>query len=155
MLALVMKIRRYVDSSNLSHTQKENLISFAIAQAIAYGLPLPSSPVNSISAHYNNNFAIEVSRRVSAFNEHMVVRVADILEIINKVYRYRYSLVYNPTEGDALNIISFMMSVENNYIPPFLKELESGYKDTTRLLTGLIISCREEWSGVEDKAVGV
>lgn len=149
MLALVMKIRRYVDSSNLSHTQKENLISFAIAQAVAYGLPLPSSPVNSISAHYNNNFAIEVSRKVSAFNEHMVIRVNDILEIISKVYRYRYALVYTPTEGDALNIITFMMSVENNYIPPFLKELGNEYQDTTRLLTSLMLSCREEWCGDE------
>lgn len=121
---LSMNIRRALENSVFNDSQRETLVSFALAQSLAFTLPLPSSPVNSASAYYNQNYATEVSRLVSDFNEHFVVRTQEVLEITSKVYQYRYALVYEPTSDASLSVLTVLLSKSNEYLPKVLTDIQ-------------------------------
>lgn len=138
---LSLKIRRALSLSVFNEGQRELLISTALAQSIAYGLTLPSSPVESVSQYYLDTHNHNVNKLISEFNEHFVVRVSNVIELIKSLYTFRYNFVYNPTSEDVVKIAHVLSSADNDYVPQAASDIinanldQSGYNDLFSLMT--------------------
>lgn len=72
----------------------------AVSKAVAYALPLPSSPVVSLRSYYADNaeqFALAV---LSDVNEHAVFNLRQAKEMVFQIYRARYHVVHMPHAVD-------------------------------------------------------
>jgi len=83
-------------SSQLTDRERNTVIATAIARALAYNLPIPSSPVNLVHSHYQQSFDQQVCNVINEFNEQLVVDTRLARDLTFKFYKFRYEMVFSP-----------------------------------------------------------
>jgi hypothetical protein len=66
--------------------------SIALGRVLADSLSLPSTPVDSITTLYNNQFRINIEQIISNINEICLLDVKQVLDFTLKFYTYRYNI---------------------------------------------------------------
>lgn len=154
---LSMRIRSALNDCVFEENKRNTFIAFALAQSLATALALPTTPVASIGAYYNDLHASNVNAMLSEFNEHFVVNLLEAQDLIKKCYAFRYKMVFEPSLEVSIEFMTAMYAVSNEQLPPVLKDMQAaniGRPDFLALLS-LIRDFRAEWSnGLEvDKIV--
>lgn len=68
--------------------------SYAIAQAIANCLPLPSSPVENVENYYLMSLKTDASFKLGEFNEAVILDGQEAIEAIRSFWMLRYATLY-------------------------------------------------------------
>lgn len=145
---LTIRLRNALDSTNFNQGQRTLLLSFALAQSIAYNLQLPSSNVDSTRSFYQSNHAENVRKQVSEFNEHFVVNTKEVLDLIFKIYTVRYKLVFEPTNQFVLKAIDTLVTQDVEDIPPVISDLAIRNLDQPGFTTlrQVLLAFNDEWN---------
>lgn len=96
LVQLCTDISRYTSGEQPRRTL---MTTMALSRALAYVLPLPSSPVDNVQSYWlmaNNRMVADI---LSAINERNVIDVAQIAETTYAIWCLRYKMVYNPCVG--------------------------------------------------------
>jgi len=68
--------------------------AYAVAQAIAYFLPMPTSCVDDPTNYYRMNLALDAKAKVSCFNECVGLNAQECLDAVQKLWMLRYNTLY-------------------------------------------------------------
>lgn len=82
--------------AQLTDRERNTVIATAIARALAYNLPIPSSPVQLVHSHYQQSFDQQVCNVINEFNEQLVVDTRLARDLTFKFYKFRYEMVFSP-----------------------------------------------------------
>lgn len=70
--------------------------SLALARVLSNGLGLPSAPVENVHQYYQMQCRIAVEGKLGIINELMVVDFKLVLDLVEKMFRLRYSMAHPP-----------------------------------------------------------
>jgi hypothetical protein len=96
LVQLCTEISRYTAGEQPRRTL---MTTMALSRALAYVLPLPSSPVDNVQSYWLMNSNRLVADTLSAINERNVIDVAQIAETTYAIWCLRYKMVFEPTVG--------------------------------------------------------
>lgn len=82
----------------------------AAAKAIAYGCPLPSSPVENIRVHYALTCKAYVEEAASALTERMTFNVRNVLALVEQMYNARYIVCHVPRKVSSHRLLDSVVS---------------------------------------------
>lgn len=131
-----MKIRKLLEGHTYSDTNKQLYAGFTLAQSIAYHLPLPTSPVDSVRSYFNQVHSHSVNTAISAFNESFVIDVGSVQAMVKSLYTMRYDLVHNPNTEDTVRLL---MNCNDCQLPDELKQLAETNCKEKRLILDMLI----------------
>tara|TARA_Y100000592_G_scaffold86083_1_gene138922 strand:+ start:669 stop:1130 length:462 start_codon:yes stop_codon:yes gene_type:complete len=115
-------IKRIVIEEDLKITDRRSYTSLVVSRALAYALPLPTSPVEALVQHYNSGNRAIVSDFVSALNEEMVLDVDAVEALTFKIWRMRYNLVFAADTLDTATIVNIAFGDAVGAVPPLLEK---------------------------------
>lgn len=71
-------------------------VPFALAKAIAYQLPLPTTKVGAEKLWYVSTLATDVRALLNEINENYVIPLSEVDKMVLGIWRMRYNLTYDP-----------------------------------------------------------
>lgn len=86
----------FVSTMTRNAKSRSMTASLALARVLANELGLPSSPVDSIQQYYQVQCRIGVEGKLCVINELMIVDCKLVLEMVEKLFRLRYSMAHPP-----------------------------------------------------------
>lgn len=141
----VTDISRFVDRLPCPHEQKQKIFEYAIAQALALRLPIPTSEVANFARYYADTHHAYVSTEISRINEIKVVDVRFMIDLVSKLYKHRYKLVYAPL--DAFSFCTFLASaVKSDALPPAVHETAATILANEEALKGFTIAVQSAFN---------
>lgn len=105
----------------LNDAGRAGLVAGALARAIAFRLPLPSSPVENLAGYYTMSHDQQVCDIIAGFNEHLIVDVRLVREQTFNFYRLRYDLVYCVQQNEAA--LSIIAAALPDYFPERIRTM--------------------------------
>lgn len=112
-----------------SHGSDERLVTTNLAYAIASNLPLPPTPVELLYMHYNTLVLSTVKELLGKINEVSVIRVKECMDIIERLYAYRYYLLHPVAHG-----INWIVLTEKKLAPVYLEDLKEILSDDQQVI---------------------
>jgi hypothetical protein len=113
MLKLATALRNIIADYEVHPSEREMFTTILVSRTIAFGLTLPSSPVDNAFAFYEQVHIETVKSAVSAINEVQVIPVPLLLEQVRKVWATRYRMVFEPTSEEAFDLVQAIMNQDN------------------------------------------
>ena len=104
---LSQQSRLFIQNVHLASPGKSELISIAVARAIAWKLALPTMETSAPSVFYLESHDTAVRETLSRLNEMLVVDIPAILELTKQFWSMRYVIAFPPayaigTEADPM-----------------------------------------------------
>ena len=94
-IAQVVRLMLQRTGLNLEENQKPAFVAVSLARAINTILPIPTSPVNSVDAHYASSFDEYVRQIIAEINENYILDVRSCRDMCAKIYRFRYNMCHD------------------------------------------------------------
>lgn len=150
MRIVTTSLRQVFDMNQVPFADRSQLTVLAVAKAIAFHLPLPTSPVDSLPSYYGNTHQSFVNLALGGVNEAIVLDVDLATEMVYKLYKLRYLMVFDATSIDSIKVFEAVASENNRVIPTGLAQLSSTYAYGGAVLAHLIRAVGDdlEYSGV-------
>lgn len=108
----ILQLTRDADVLSVDSQTRTRIFQLAIAQAIALALPLPSSPVTSLTSYFSVNHMATVNKYLSEINEIRVIDIPVTATMVGKFYRHRYNMVFEPL--DTVSLLTLLASTSES-----------------------------------------
>ena len=79
-----------------------------IAKAVAYHLPIPSSPVENLRRYFLEQHNVGVMEFVADVNEAIVVDTDKVIDLVFRIWKTRYEVVYLPQAVHFSDLVSML-----------------------------------------------
>lgn len=126
MRKVVLALQATLDSYQVPLEKRKVLVTLALSKGTAYSLALPTSPVESASQYYANTHRAVVEKLLSEINELFIIDYASCSDLIFKIWRMRYRMVYDVAALDVLAFLDGTLGENQREIPPVYRELANG-----------------------------
>lgn len=139
MKSFIFSLQSLMDTNGVSLADRGQVAYTAAAQALAYHLPLPTTPVDNPYSYYVERYNAEVLDVLDEINERFVIRINDAAELAKRLWVFRYSMVFdaeNPVLRQLLDTI--VASGHDRHLPPTHVALISKYPTVMRSCASLI-----------------
>lgn len=130
-----MKINTQSIVSELSRTgialtDSGAFLSLAFARAVAYRLPIPTSPVDNVYQYFIETHKVAVENMLAAINEKVVVNIDATMDLVQRVWIFRYRFVFDMNNNACRSFLDAMMKVGSRELPPAVSELLIKYESS-------------------------
>lgn len=127
----------WIRDSGLAQEQKSAAIRYAIAKALAYDAPIPTSAPDSPKSFYITNIEAVIDSILSEVNEQFVLDYQATKALTYEIWRARVELVYDPVAA-CDNILS--AALDPTRLDGSAREVMAGwcFGDTVSELTKLL-----------------
>lgn len=115
-----------LERTGLDQVSKSKAMHLMLAAAIAWRLPMVTSPLKSDSLHYVENLRGQALDMIDAFNEVQVINVTVTDNLVKQFWTARYRAIFNPEHSIVNGIIRSLFSTDHQ---------ESGFGKTLSLLS--------------------
>lgn len=82
------------EGSPVALSDRKACVEFTLASLLAVRLPIPSSPVDSVSEYYATNCKPVVEAKICPFNEEYPINLIDVQNSTFALWRRRYDFVH-------------------------------------------------------------
>ena len=133
-----MKINTQSIMSELSRagialTDSGAFMSLAFARAVAYRLPLPTSPVDNPFQYFVETHKVATENMVGEINEKMVVNIDATIDLLQRLWIFRYRMVFDMNNNACRAFLDAMVKVGSRELPPAVSELLIKYESSETL----------------------
>lgn len=90
-------INGVLDALNVGLESRPELVSSAVARQIAYELPLPAGPVNSVTAAFNEQRPVVEAELAKVNEQYLLPNIDEAVETTRKFWTARYQLAHEPS----------------------------------------------------------
>ncbi|HWT39747.1 MAG TPA: hypothetical protein VN081_00505 [Dongiaceae bacterium] len=118
-----------MDSNGVALGDRGEVIYTTAARAIAYKLPLPTSPVDNPYAYFLDKYASEVMGDLCAINEDCVIRVEQAAELVKHIWVFRYSVAYDAASLSVMATLDVIAKEGDRYLSPKYQEILKKYSN--------------------------
>lgn len=119
-----------LDASGVALADRSYLLSVALARAVAYRLPLPTSPIENPYLHFTTTHKANVEAVLGEVNERIVVDIDATCDLICRLWVFRYRLVFDTNNQAVRSFFDAMVKVGSRELPPKLSEWLIRYEST-------------------------
>lgn len=113
-----IELQKHRSLNNVNTFEHRKIFSYALALVISRHLPLPSAPVESVSAYFIANCE-EMAREISGyFNENIVIDYDVVRDFAQKLWNIRYFAVHAQHKVPSFYPFDFFATITGvgNYI---------------------------------------
>lgn len=107
-----------LDNIEVPLEERSYVLALALARAIGYALPLPTSPVDNPYVAFTEMHKAEVEAMVAQVNERIVLDVDTIIDLTARFWIFRVRMVYDPNNAVVRQFTDAMIKVGSREIPP-------------------------------------
>lgn len=125
------------DKHTSVEVRREHLATSAVSMAVAYRLPIPSSPVESASSWYVQNLVSLRDDMLYSINETVILDLPAAEKLVRSIWLTRYQLVHEPTAAVSTRLVEWISLDLADDIPP-VYQAASGYGQIQSQLSGLL-----------------
>lgn len=118
-------LTRAFEAMGVPFDAREGLTALAVAQNVAYSLPLPAEAQGDMDAYYNDQCLPIAREAVGNFNESSTLDVGYALLVIKLYWECRYRVLFCPQSPEALKAITHMVEEKLGQIPGPVVSAES------------------------------
>lgn len=119
-----------LDCDGLMGKERLEVVTSALALAMAYALPLPTGAVENVEIYFTQNFRAETNRIISKVNEREPLNVPAIQSLTMGLWKTRYRMVYEPSHPSA--IIALEQALASGTLGEINFDLVSSLRDEKR-----------------------
>jgi len=142
MKTCLLQLQSIMDSNGVELGDRAEVVYTTAARAIAYKLPLPTSPVDNPYAYFLDKYKSEVMADLCAINEDCVIRVEQAAELTKHIWVFRYSAAYDPASLSVMAALDVVAMQGDRYLSPkyqaILKKYSNVMISATRLFADAI-----------------
>lgn len=116
-------IRSAMDCEKVHGQQRLSLATLIAGRALAYILPIPTSPVADLSEHFRTTQQAYVIQMIDAINEVEILNIDRVIHLVCDLYTLRYRMVYDAAHPAIQTLTEALMDsdsfeVARQYIDP-------------------------------------
>lgn len=119
----VQPILQKLDTLGIDSHLRPRYLAVALGLKVSTKLPIPTSPVKSIEAHFIANFAMVVKTALDRFNEELVFPIDDTLDIVKDLYVLRYRFVHEMATFAADSVVKVLATATERGVGEIYQEL--------------------------------
>lgn len=116
-----------LDRFGVALADRSYVLSVAFARAVAYQLPLPTSPVADPYAAFIETQKVAVEDMLSQVNESVVLSFDATADLVQRLWVFRYRMVFDPNNSAVRGFLDAMIRVGSRELPPKLSEMMVNY----------------------------
>lgn len=105
------------EAMGVPYDAREGLTALAVAQNVAYSLPLPTELQGDVDAYYTEQCLPIAREAIGNFNESSVLDINYALLIAKLYWECRYKVLFCPQSPEALQAITCMVEQKLGQIP--------------------------------------
>lgn len=105
------------EAMGVPYDAREGLTALAVAQRVAYSLPMPDGPQGDPCEFYNAQCLPVAKEAIAGFNEASVLDFEYALTVTKLYWECRYNILFNPQSPEALAAITAMVEAKLGAIP--------------------------------------
>lgn len=120
-------LRQVFDRNQVPLQDRSNLTVLALAKAVAFHLPLPTSKVENLPKYYGETHQEFVHLALGGVNEAMVIDVGLANELTYKLYKLRYLMVFDATSVDAIKVFEAVAADGGRTVPAAFVQMTNTY----------------------------
>ena len=126
----LLSVNTILDTFQVPLGDRAEVVYSTAARAIAYKLPLPSSPVQNPYGYFLEKFKDEVAEDLALLNESCVIRVVEAAQLVKHLWVFRYHVVYDPTSISVMQALDTLAGQEGErYLAPTYKQMLAKHGD--------------------------
>lgn len=112
------------------------VLAIAVARAVAYRLPVPSSPVDNAQTYFKHTHLADVEQMLSEVNEQVVLNIDVATNLISGMWLFKYRLVYDCQNKAVRTFLDALIKTGTRELPPQVSEILIRYsqQDNTDIL---------------------
>jgi hypothetical protein len=133
-----------MDSNGVELGDRAEVVYTTAARAIAYKLPLPTSPLDNPYSYFLDKYKEEVLADLATINEECVIRVEQAAELVKHIWVFRYSVAYDPASLSVMACLDTIAKEGDRYLSPKYSEILKKYSgvmiSATRLFADAVRS---------------
>lgn len=152
MRKFVLAIQSTLDAFQVPPEKRKHLVTLALSKSIAYGMALPTSQVENVNMFYANAHRANVEKLLSEINELFIIDYESCSDLIFKLWRLRYRLVFDFAAVDILSLLDSLTASDERQIPPAYREIASCCPMDINVLVRQIGDILKEATGGENVA---
>jgi hypothetical protein len=127
MKTCLLQLQSLLDSNGVALGDRAEVAYTAAARAIAYKLPLPSSPLENPYGYFLEKHKEETLALLSEINESCVIRVEQAAELVKRIWVFRYQVVYDACSLSVMATMDVIAGEGDRYVSPAYKRLLKEY----------------------------
>lgn len=110
----LIKFKVQQDAQNpVEYPDRGPLTEVLVAELVASQIPIPSSPVEDLNAHYQNQHKVAVYELIGVINETLVLDIDAVEHSIFKIWTIRYSLVYRMNDRLSSRLLRHAIAIQS------------------------------------------
>jgi hypothetical protein len=130
MKTCLLQLQTLLDTFQVPLGDRAEVIFSTAARALAYKLPLPSSPVENPYAYFLDKYRDEVMSDLAVLNETTVIRINEAAQLAKHLWVFRYHVVYDPTSISVMQALDVLATQEGErYLAPTYKKILAKHAD--------------------------
>lgn len=114
-------LRELIHNNNVPHGKVSQAATIVTARAVAYSLPIPTSPVENLLGYYEDQHRQLVGQAISEVNEHLILDTVQGMALTKAFWMLRYRLVHEPNHPSTR--VLFIPSLQSQGAPDGVDEL--------------------------------
>lgn len=122
-----------LDRCGIALADRGYLLSVAIARAVAYQLPLPTSPVESPAVYFIETHKATAEGMLCEINERCVMNIDAAASLMQNLWIFRYRMVFDCNNAACRGFLDAMVRVGSRELPPAVSELMTKYESSESL----------------------
>ena len=139
MRKFVIALQSTLDAYQVPVEKRKFLVTLALSKGIGYGLALPTSQVENANLYYANTHRAMVEKTLSEINELFVIDYESCSDLIFKIWRMRYRLVYDYAALDVLACLDHLLADNEREIPPVYREIAACAREQGGLDVNILV----------------
>lgn len=104
------------------------LLSVGYARALAYRLPMPTSPVADPYTYFAETHKAEIEETLGQINEKVVINIGAAADLTQRLWLFRYRLIFDCCNAAVRSFMDAMLKVGTRELPPAVSELLIRYE---------------------------
>lgn len=119
----IRQLPRVLDTHGVSLQDRSYVLALGLARAIAYQLPIPSSPVDIPLSFFALQYLGQVNDVLSEVNEQIVINIELATSLVKKLWLLRYNVVFEMENATVRHLLDETIAGGSTEIPPHASEI--------------------------------
>lgn len=104
----IADVQRRMQEANVPVQDQPLVMTISVARLIAFQLPLPGDIADPY-IEFNSRYYAEVEAAAGSINEHIIVHIADVVELTRRIWVFRWRLAYNANHGSISQLMDALI----------------------------------------------
>lgn len=118
-----------LDTHGVGMRDRTYVLALGVARAIAYVLPLPTTPAEVPMVHFSLTCYGKAASDISEINEQVVINTDLAMALTKKLWMLRYNVLHDMDNETARRVLDDTIELGSSEIPPNATELFRQYSN--------------------------